>query len=56
MKHTHHIYTFQEAIADGFTAEEAPIVIKVDLMTEYWDRLTEAEKEEYFRDCKTLRI
>ena len=42
------IYTIEEYIAQGFTAEEAPKVLRTDLMFNDWDNLTNEQKEEYF--------
>ena len=47
MKNT--IYTIEEYIAQGFTAEEAPKVRKTDEMFNNWDNLTEEEKKEYIK-------
>jgi hypothetical protein len=54
MKNT--IYTIEEYIAQGFTAEEAPKVRKTDEMFNNWDNLTEEEKEEYSALVKELGL
>ena len=50
------IYTIEEYIAQGFTAEEAPKVLKTDLMFNRWNELTEKEKEEYFALVEELGL
>ena len=54
MKNT--IYTIEEYIAQGFTAEEAPKVRKTDEMFNNWDNLTPEEKEEYFALVEELGL
>ena len=54
MKNT--IYTIEEYIAQGFTAEEAIKVRKTDEMFNDWDNLTEEEKEEYFALVEELGL
>ena len=54
MKNT--IYTIEEYIAQGFTAEEAPKVRKHDIMFNNWDNLTEEEKEEFFSIVEELGL
>jgi hypothetical protein len=54
MKNT--IYTIEEYIKQGFTAEEAPKVRKTDEMFNRWEELTEGEKEEYFALVKELGL
>lgn len=50
------VYTIEEYIAQGFTAEEAPIMRKTDIMFNNWDYLTDTEKEHYFAMCKWLGL
>ena len=50
------IYTIEEYIAQGFTAEEAPKVLKTDLMHNRWEELTESEKAEYFALVEELGL
>ena len=54
MKNT--IYTIEEYIAQGFTAEEAPKVRKTDEMFNDWDNLTDEQKEEYFALVEELGL
>ena len=54
MKNT--VYTIEEYIAQGFTAEEAPKVRKTDIMFNNWNILTEEEKEEYFALVEELGL
>ena len=42
------VYTIEEYIAQGFTAEEAPIARKTDIMHNNWNSLTDEEKDRYF--------
>lgn len=46
MKNT--VYSIEEYMAQGFTAEEAPIARKVDIMFNRFDDLTDVEKEKYY--------
>lgn len=50
------VNTIEEYIAQGFTAEEAPKVLKTDEMFNNWDNLTEEEKEEYFALVEELGL
>ena len=54
MKNT--INTIEEYIAMGFTAEEAPKVLRTDEMFNNWDNLSEEEKEEYFALVEELGL
>ena len=54
MKNT--IYTIEEYIAQGFTAEEASKVRKTDEMFNDWDNLTDEQKEEYFALVEELGL
>lgn len=54
MKNT--IYTIEEYIAQGFTAEEAPKVLRTDILFNDWDNITEEEKEEYFTLVEELGL
>jgi len=54
MKNT--VYTIEEYIAQGFTAEEAPIARKTDIMFNRFDELTDEEKEHYYAMCSWLGL
>lgn len=50
------IKTIEGYMAEGFTAEEAPKMIKHDTMFNNWENLTEEEKEEFFGIVKELGL
>jgi hypothetical protein len=50
------VYSIEEYIAQGFTAEEAPIARKTDIMYNRFNELTPEEKEKYFAMCAWLGL
>lgn len=54
MKNT--VYTIEEYMEQGFTAEEAPIARKTDIMYNNWNDLTEKEKEKYYAMVEWLGL
>lgn len=54
MKNT--IYTIGQYMMQGFTAEEAVLMRKHDIMFNNWENLTEEEKEECFAIAEKLGL
>lgn len=48
------IYTIEEYIAQGFTAEEAPKIRRADELYDNWGNITREEQQEYYNLLEEL--